>query len=90
MQHRCTDCGTAGLTEQQRGFGIDVDKHMLDRCTVRVISRNYFLQAVEQRFQADGEFAHATAHATAGNVGELLSALLDNAETGNPQAGVDA
>jgi len=40
--------------------------------------------------QARGKFAVARAHATAGEVEKLAARLLDDAETGDAQAGIDA
>ena len=88
--HPCAQRRTAGLTEQQRGFGIDVDEDLLDRRAVGLIGSNHFLQSVEQDFQTDGKLSGAAAHATAGNIIELLAGLFDDAETGDPQAGIDA
>ena len=89
-RHCGTDCGAAGLAQQQRGFGIDVDEDLLDRRALGVIAGDDFLQAFEQDLQALGQFALAAADAAAGDIGQFLAALFDDPEAGDAQSGVDA
>lgn len=80
----------AGLPQQQRGFGIDVDEYLLDGRALRTVLGNHLLQPFQQNLESFRKFTGAAAHAAAGDINKLLAGLVDDAKTGNPQTGVDA
>src|SRR6185295_10909347 len=75
--------------EQQRGSGIDVDEDLLDRNLYRALLGDYLRQAIQYGFQTRREFTVWRPDASAGDIGEPASALVDNAETGDAQSRID-
>src|SRR6185312_10689053 len=82
--------GAARLTEQKRRLGVDVDKHFFDGRLIGRMLANQRRDAVEDRAESGRQIAVYRANDTACHVGEPLAGLLDDAEAGDAQAGVDA
>jgi hypothetical protein len=70
---------------------VHVDEHLLDRRGLRTVLGDHPLQLLEDRREPHRQLAVGHADHAAGHVREPATGVaLDHAETGEPQAGIDA
>lgn len=88
-------CRTTRLPQQQRGLGIDVDKHNFDSSHLRLVALYYLADAFVQNLQPCRQvaqfhpFGACGTNGAAGHVVQLLAVALNDAKTGGLQAGVN-
>ena len=90
VQHRRAYRRAAGLAEHQRGFRIDVDKHLLHRYLFRTVLCNDFIEMIHDALQAQRQLVIRCFDTTAADVRQLAAGFIDNPETCDAQAGVYA
>ena len=90
VQHRRANRRTTGLSEHQRGFGIDVDEYLLDCDLIGTMLGDDFIEMIHDGFQAQRQFAVRCLDAAAADVSQTAAGFVDDPETGDAQAGVYA
>ncbi len=90
IQHGRANRGAARLPQHQRGFRIDVDKHLLHRDLFGAVLGDDFVEMIHDGLQAQRQLAIQRFDTTTADIGQLAACLIDNPETCDAQAGVYA
>ena len=89
-RHQSTDRRAARLAEQQSGLRIDVDEHFFDRRLIRRVLADQRRNAFEDGAETRRQIGVGGLDDAARDVAERVAVLIDHAEAGHAQAGVDA
>jgi hypothetical protein len=82
IQHCRAYRRSARLPEHQGGFGIDIDKHLLDRDVIRLVLCDDFVEVIHDGFEAQRQLTLNCPDAATADVDQFAAGLVDDSKTG--------
>jgi len=90
VQHRSANRGAARLPQHQRRFRININEHLLHRDVFGAVEGDDFAEMIHNGLQAQRQLAIQRFDTTTGDIGQFAACLIDDPETCDAQAGVNA
>ena len=89
VQHGRANRGATCLAQHQRGFRIDIDKHLLHRDLLGAVKGNDFAEMIHDGLQAQRQIAIQRFDTTTADIRQFAACLIDDPKTRDAQARVD-